>query len=122
MRVALLNAPVVTTYGEYSYQPLSLENARRMIEAKGFDSFIGHESTALILSKLLGIDVPVNRAEYIQQGAMTAIVFRLNRRLDTPRELSVEEIEEIGYTLGTLYKVEGILERGRRLDEPDTSV
>ena len=106
MRVALLNTSILTNFGEYSYQPLSLENAKLLIESQGFDSYIGHESTAEILSTLFGVEVPVNRSEYSQQNDMRAIVFKLNRRLDSVRELTVEDIEEMGYTLGILFRVD----------------
>lgn len=116
MKIALLNTSILTTYGEYSYQPLSLENAKLMVTTQGFDSFIGHEATAHVLSELLGVDVPVNRGLYLQQGAMKAIVFKLNGRLDSVRELTRDEIEEMGYTLGILYRIDG------RDDDTGTSI
>lgn len=106
MKIALLNAPIMTTFGVFDYQPTSVENARLLIETHGFESFIGHQATADILSKVLGIDVPVYRGEYMQQGNMTALVFKLNVRLIEPRELSLDEIEAMGYTLGTLRRVD----------------
>lgn len=107
MKVALLNTPICTTYGVFAYAPISRENAKLMIEANGFESYIGHQATADILSTLFGIDVSVNRAEYVQQGGLIALVFKLNTRMTEPRELTVDEIEEIGYTLGTLKRLDG---------------
>lgn len=104
MRIALLNTAVLTNFGEFSYQPISIANAKRMIESNGYESFIGHQATADILGSLLEVSVCVNRAEYSQQGRMKAIVFKLNKRIDVPRELTVDEIEEIGYTLGVLSR------------------
>lgn len=105
MRIALLNTAIMTEFGEYSYRPIDVENAKRLIESRGFESYIGHPSTAEIMSSILGVRVSICRSEYKQQGGMTALVFKLNTRLDTPRELTLDEIEEIGYTLGTLTRV-----------------
>lgn len=106
MRIALLNTAILTDFGEFSYQRLDLENAKRMIETHGYESFIGHQATADILGTILEIPVKVNRESYCQQGRMIALIFKLNARIDVPRELTVEEIESIGYTLGVLYRTD----------------
>jgi len=63
----LLNTSILTTFGTYRYEPLALESARHLV-AEGFVSAIGHESTAQILSKLLGVAVAVRRDGYQQQA------------------------------------------------------
>jgi hypothetical protein len=105
MKVALLNTSILTTFGEYSYRPITLENARTLVKTQGYESFIGHEATAHVLSIILGVKVEVNRGEYMQQGGMVALVFKLNARMTELRELSIDEINQIGYTLGVLTKV-----------------
>lgn len=61
--VILLNTSVLTNEGSYSYESLALEEARHLV-AEGFESAIGHEGTAEVLSELLKVSVPVNRVEY----------------------------------------------------------
>jgi len=58
-------------------------------------SVIGHESTAKLLSSILGIDVPVNRAEYKYSYNDIVIVFTVPYRLPEGKVLSEEELQEI---------------------------
>ena len=41
--------------------PLNQEEVKKLLE-KGFISVIGHNDTAIILTNILGVDVPFNRA------------------------------------------------------------
>jgi hypothetical protein len=68
-------------------------------------SAIGHESTAQILSDLLGIDVPVNRIQFAQQEEQTALVFKLQGRPPEGKILTREEIETIGYKFQILRRI-----------------
>lgn len=102
--IALLNAPILTTYGTFEYQPIAVDIARELIH-QGFDSYIGHESTCQILSQILRTKVPLNRAQYIQQSGDQAIVFRLNRRLAEGEVLhTLEEVEAVGYELALITR------------------
>jgi hypothetical protein len=103
--LTLLNTSILTTFGLYRYEPLALEEARRLV-ADGFISAVGHESTAQILSELLGITVPVQRVDYHQQAGEQAIVFKLKRRPPEGRILSADEIHTIGYEFGLLTRLE----------------
>lgn len=108
--LALLNTAVLTDYGAFSYYPIdrtiAAMIAQHAAEHKWLQSYIGHAATARILSKVLGVDVVVNRATYQQEVGDSAIVFKLRRRIDMPRELTVEEVEEIGFDLGLLRRME----------------
>lgn len=128
MKLALLNTSIVTADGVYVHETLSHEQAKklihgvtqdnvseitnnlfininRLIEIKGIDSAIGHHSTAEIMSILLGIDVPVNRQTFTQERGQVALVFKLNGRPPEGKILSLEEIQEIGYTFKLLVRV-----------------
>lgn len=61
---------------------------------EGFVSAVGHQSTADIYSKLLGIDIPTNRItiEFKQSDLYIAGLFTLPRRLGENETLSEEEI------------------------------
>ncbi len=50
-------------------------------------SYIGHPATAQLLSRLLGVNVPVNRTMYTPWEGDVAIVARLNKRLEKPGDI-----------------------------------
>lgn len=109
-RVALLNTAILTNTGQYLYyeaHPASVREYLRLIEESGgvVESYVGHQATAEALSAVLRRDVSVNRGEYRQQSGEYALVFSLNRRLTEPRELTLTEVEEIGFTLGWLHRI-----------------
>ena len=96
--LALLNTSIITAPGNYTMKPITLEKARELVEnAYSLDSAIGHESTAQIMSELLGVDVPVNRQMFEQKSGQKALVFKLNGRPPEGKILSREEVEKIGY-------------------------
>lgn len=71
----------------------------------GFQSAIGHQATAEILSELLSVPVGVNRIEYSQQVGERAIVFKLRGRVPEGCILTRNQIEEIGYDFGLLERI-----------------
>jgi hypothetical protein len=102
MTVYVLNSPVCTGWGVFSFRPVGIEEAKRLL-TEGFVSAIGHEATAKALSKLLGMAIPLNRVAVRMEPGDKAIVFRLLKRIEEGRVLSsVAEIEEVGYELGLL--------------------
>jgi len=104
--ITLLNTSILTSFGQYQYSPATIESARRLLaDAPGWQSAIGHESTAAILSRLLDIDVPVNRIQYQQGVGDVAIVFKLRGRPPESAVLTVEQLEEIGYDFGVLRRL-----------------
>lgn len=104
--VTLLNTSILTQYGTYSYEPATLDEVRTRIATSEWQSAIGHESTAQILTDLLGVDVPVNRMQYSQQPGEIAVVFKLKARAPEGVILTRAEIEEIGYEFGFLTRTE----------------
>ena len=101
MKTAILNTSIMTTDGTYSLQTISLELARKIAQSStvGILSAVGHESTAQVLTTLLCVEVPVNRIMFEQQVNQFAIVLKINGRIPEGKILSLEDIEEIGYTL-----------------------
>ena len=104
MKLGLLNTSIITGYGQYNYQPLTVEDAAVMAQNSSTDSAIGHQSTADVMTELLGIDVPVNRQRFAQAVGQKAIVMKLNGRPPEGKILSRQEIEEIGYEMGLLTR------------------
>lgn len=99
--VTILNTSILTAFGSYSYESLTLERAQ-YFTADGFQSAVGHQSTCDVLTSLLGVQVPLNRIEYTQQKGDIAIVFKLKGRPEEGKILTVEEINAIGYEFGKL--------------------
>lgn len=106
MKIALLNTSICTDAGVYSLKDITLEKAKEVIGYYNgnIDSAVGHQSTAEIMTTLLGVDVPVNRRLHKQKEGELALVFKLNGRPREGKILTVEEIEEIGYKFQLLEK------------------
>jgi hypothetical protein len=113
MKVAVLNTSIITAYGSFEYNAISLSDAKHIaFEAMeptigtgdGILSAVGHQSTADILTELLETDIPVNRIQFAQEVGQEAIVFKLKGRAPEGVILSREEIESIGYEFGLLTR------------------
>lgn len=105
--LALLNTSILTAPGSYTLIDISLDDARTIVaDATDIDSAIGHESTAQIMTELLGVDVPLNRQMFVQQPGQQALVFKLNGRPPEGSVLTREQIDEIGYKFQILVRAE----------------
>ena len=109
-RLTLLSTSILTGYGTYTYEPLSLAEARRLIHqfqqaGKPIQSAIGHEATADLLTDLFELPVAVNRLEFEQTTADLGLIFKLKQRPPEGKVLNREEIEAIGYEFGLLRRL-----------------
>jgi len=75
---------------------VSTSEAKQLL-ANGFTSAVGHQSTAEIMSQVLGIPVPYCRAQVYLEPGDQAICFILKARPPEGRVLSTKELESIGY-------------------------
>lgn len=105
MKITLLNASILTSYGTYDFQPISLAEAKKLVRNSEIVSAIGHAATAGILSDLLEIKVETNRIDFIQEIDDTALIFKLKTRIPEGKVLNRTEMEEIGYELGILRRL-----------------
>jgi hypothetical protein len=110
-KLILLNTSVLTNYGTFVYEAVSLEQVRKLISeyqqsGKIIESAIGHASTAELLSLLLEFPVAVNRTEFKQTSDDLALIFKLKQRVTENKVLTREELEAIGYEFGLLKRVE----------------
>lgn len=106
MKLAILNTSIITADGQFSLETISLEEAQKLVKENKNDllSAIGHQSTAEILTYLLGFDIPMNRIVFKQEPLQSAIVFKLNGRPPEGRILTREEIDTIGYEFKLLKR------------------
>ena len=115
--ITILNTSILTQYGQYIYTEITKEEAIGLLnqsEAEddgwghrgdGWQSAVGHQSTAAVLSELLGRNIEMNRIEYRQKVGDTALIFKMKGR---PKEGSImtrEEIEASGYEFGRLFRM-----------------
>lgn len=106
--IVFLNTSIVTSPGNWTMsEPMSLQSIKEFVEAvkdRGFESAIGHEATASVMSKLLGMEIKVNRRDFIQKSRQIAIVFKMKSRAPEGKILTEEEMEKIGYDFFLLTK------------------
>jgi hypothetical protein len=116
-RLILLNAMVLPKKPMIIVsEPTTLNNVKALISiAEKVESYIGHESTAKLLSELLSIEVPMNRAEYDPQRGDVAVVARLKRRLQAPQDVKDVRLEDIEFHLV-------VYEEDRVREEPPTFI
>jgi hypothetical protein len=100
----ILNSSILTNFGSYNYEPLTLEESKTLI-SNGFESAVGHSSTCEILSSLLDTEVKLNRIQYSQKVGEIALIFKLKGRPEEGKILTVSEIETIGYEFGKLTRL-----------------
>lgn len=108
MELALLNTSILTTEGTYRLKEISLREAKNLIEQNknNLDSVIGHDSTAEIMTTLLGEEIEKNRQMFFQQKGQSALIFKLSGRPEEGKILSLEEIESIGYKFQLLTRID----------------
>lgn len=104
LKVAILNAPVVTSFGNYTYFPIPIESAKILANASEFSSYVGHEATAEIISELLDKPVGYSRKMLKQKVGQMALVFKLKKRPPEGSILDRGQVEEHGYEFGILYR------------------
>ncbi|MCL4745050.1 MAG: DUF1874 domain-containing protein [Burkholderiaceae bacterium] len=102
----VLNSPVLTSFGTYSFTgPIDIERARRFVES-GAQSAVGHASTARFLTRLLGVEIRCERCAITMHPGDAALVFRLNERPGAGSELQFDDLDRSSYQLGLLTRIE----------------
>jgi hypothetical protein len=105
-KIVLLNAlvPVSDKPAILISTPIDLEEVRRIVQrAEVIESYIGHESTARVLSELLSVNIPMNRGMYVPSNEDLAIIARLKRRLEKPEDVKSVKPEDLEFLLVRYY-------------------
>ena len=103
-QLAILNTSILTTVGTYELQDITLQEAQQLVQNNEILSAVGHQSTADILTTLLGVQIPMNRILFEQETGQKALVFKLNGRPEEGKILTTEEIEQTGYKFQLLIR------------------
>jgi len=102
--VGILNTSIITADGNYTLTTITTIQAQELAQNNQILSAVGHEATAQVLTTILGVDIPVNRILFAQEVGQQAIVLKINGRIPEGKILSLEDIEEIGYTLKLMVR------------------
>jgi hypothetical protein len=103
MTVYLLNSLIVPI--DFSKTPVvwvrmkraTVEGVRNLLATNNWESAVGHEGTASLLSKILGIEVPLRRVAIYAKPGDLLIHFALRTRLPEGRVLSEEELRQLDF-------------------------
>lgn len=105
-RIYIMNTTIVPNNGTYKLEDLGVVGAQHLIDGYSFTSAIGHASTAEIISSLLGIEIPMNRATISFEPGDIAICFKLDKRPPEGEILSTEQLKELGYSFKLLKRID----------------
>lgn len=74
---------------------LTVEDVGKLLSENEFVSAIGHQSTSLILSELLQMQIPMNRVQIKLNRNDRLVVYQLLQRVEEGKILSREEILQL---------------------------
>jgi hypothetical protein len=100
-RVYLFSSPVIdpgVVPLSLSVTELSCDQARTWL-AGGFESAVGHESTASLLSSVLGIPVAANRVAVQLRPGDRVVALKLEGRLPEGQVLTHEQLQAVRFRL-----------------------
>jgi len=78
---------------------ISVEEAREVVRKSEWESVVGHEGSAVILSELLGVKIPVERKSVFLKKGDRGLHFFLKKRLPEGTVLSAEELKKLDFWL-----------------------
>lgn len=107
-RLVFLNTTILTSTGVFEMYDVTLEEAKKIVNENFVDrlSAIGHSATADVMTELLGIEIQVNRIQYLQKESDIVLCFKLKGRIEEGKILSREDIEKIGYDFKVIKNIQ----------------
>lgn len=100
----LINTPILTAYGDYRFSPLTIHEAKTLLQQK-YTSAVGHQGTAELLSQLLEQPVAMQRLTIHMQPGDDAVVMRLSQRLPEGVVLTANELAQLRPEFGWLQRL-----------------
>ncbi len=101
----LLNSPVLSSYGQWSFEgALSIDDVRDRF-ADGFVSAIGHKDTALFVSDVLGVNCEFKRQAIFMLPGDEAVVFYIKGRPKEGVILTLDELNALPYEFALLKRL-----------------
>ena len=103
-RVYLLNSLIAPinfdrfTNAKVTFKRVDVETVRRILSG-GFISAVGHEATARLLSRILGLHVPLSRSPIFMEKGDKAVHFFLKQRLPEGVVLGEADLAKLEYWL-----------------------
>jgi len=95
--INFLNSPIAFSRFVVYAEEITIKEAREIVSVAKTVSYIGHEATAKLISRLLNVDVPVNRGTFIpsREKESYALVFRLKKRLEKPEDVQNVTVDDL---------------------------
>jgi len=84
---------------QVKFKKISIEEAKEIVKKAEWESAIGHEATAKVLSQLLEIEIPAQRRTVFFEKGNRGIHFFLKQRLPEGVVLSEEELKKLDFWL-----------------------
>jgi len=100
-RVVVSNAfsvnMIATNAVTLRFRRITLDQAKEIVKSSGgnYLSVVGHEGTAILLSHILDVEIPVNRTNYVLNPTDVLLVFTIPFRLPEGRVLTYEEVKKV---------------------------
>jgi hypothetical protein len=85
---------------------IDAQTTSEILKSQQFISAVGHESTAKLLTALLGVEIPYNRIQVRLQKGDRLLVFQLLTRLEEGRVLDENELRRLPHKFYIVEVVE----------------
>lgn len=102
----VMNSPVLTAYGYFRFQGILEHEAIEWLEKGEWESAVGHESTATLMTERLGIPISFRRQTIRMLRGDEALVLRIMSRLPQGTRLTLFEMSRISCEYGLISRIE----------------
>lgn len=92
-----INALQKLDFSRLTVSKIGLDAARALASETQLVSAIGHQSTADVVSNLIGVQIPMRRERLIFNPGDDVLVFSLNTRLEEGKVLTKDELEKLDF-------------------------